>query len=427
MKKYNHLVMDIVGGCNAKCKYCTTGIKNQHGKPQFTFVEVSEFAKALDYIIEHNFFDYKEGQVELFSWGEPFLHKDINAICNELCKRKMRYRLSTNASIPRRLNKENLTYLDDVCISISGFTQKSYGRIHGLNLDRVLRNIREMSQWFRECGHGDKIVMNFHVYQFNIDEVEMAAQFCRENGIRFLPHIAYLADFDLFNRYMTGKIDQEMLLQISKEVMMGSVENLMENFDPAYECKQRNALVLDEQLRVLPCAFLSSRDHIGSIYEYASVEELDRARDKVEVCHVCHESKTWYLVNQDKYYPWKSDKSAKPYPLPHIYFDRGNGFFENQTIYDPEGMITQEGFMCRFDLPERFISLRFDPAEGSGCLIRNIRVIDELGNLLMCEPLNGEVLDGGALLFHTKDPQISLRFEHCPSQLRISADIDWII
>lgn len=294
MKKYTHMVMEIVGGCNARCKYCTTGIANLSGNSHIETISVENFTKGLDYILNHDFFDKEHGQLELFNWGEPFLHKDLNEICRQICERKICYRLSTNGSVLQLLDKENLAYLDDVCISISGFTKKSYRKIHGLELKHVLSNVKAMSDWFQECGVANKLVMNFHVYQFNIGEVEAAARFCKKNGIVFLPHIAYLADFDLFNRFMLKDMDMETLYGVSKELLMGAVDELMENYSPSYECKQRNSLVLDEKLHVLPCSFLTSRDHMGYLFDYADVEQLETLRDHVKACDICRKSKTCF-------------------------------------------------------------------------------------------------------------------------------------
>ncbi|MCH5286590.1 MAG: radical SAM protein [Christensenellaceae bacterium] len=423
MKRYGHLVMEIMGGCNAKCKYCTTGIANLRGTPHIHALSAADFIKGLDYVLEHDFYDRENGQLELFSWGEPFLNKELNAILRAVCERKLRYRLSTNASVLQLIDRDNLPFMDDLCISISGFTPESYSRIHGLNLNKVLENIKAMAAWFRECGYDNKMVMNFHVYQFNIGEVEAAARFCEEQGIRFIPHVAYLADYDLFSSYMLGEMDAGTLREASKELMLGAVDELMKNYDPDYICKQYNALIIDEHLRVLPCAFLTSEVHLGTIFDYDTVEALDAARRRFATCEQCHQSKVFYLVNQDKYFPYRSGKTADVHVLPHCYIDAGEGYSETNTLYDRQGRVSQKDFDCRFDIPEGVRALRFDPVEGCGCLLKGLTCTDEQGRALDVVPANGERLDGGELLFRTADPQVLIPFDQAPKSVRVTAEM----
>lgn len=425
MKKYTHLVMEIVGGCNARCKYCTTGIKNCQSAPQYRFADVEQFTKALDYVLDHDFFDREKGQLELFSWGEPFLHKQLNEICRRVSERKIRYRLSTNGSSLQLLDKENMEYLDDLCISISGFKPESYGRIHKLDLGQVLKNVMTMAEWFRQCGYPNKMVMNFHVYQFNIGEIPTAERFCARHGITFIPHVAYLADFGYFNDYMLGKLDGKVLYEASKELMLGALDELMKGYDPAYVCKQRNALILDEEQKVLPCAFLGSDENVGSIFDYPNAEALEVRRGGIKACEVCHQSKTYYLVNQDKYFLYGYRRPERAVPLPHIYYDDGSGYAEERTVYDDSGIVGGGAFSCGFDIPEGTKKLRFDPAEGKGCLLQDLRVLDENGSPVRYEAVNGERLTGGELLFRTEDPQIELHFEAPPRRVQIEAKIEF--
>lgn len=426
MKKYGHLVMEIVGGCNAKCKYCTTGIANRKNGVHIECIDPESFKKGIDYVLEHGFFDRENGQLELFSWGEPFLNKRLNDILRIVCERKIRYRLSTNASVFQRIDAQNLPFLDDLCISISGFTQESYGRIHGLDLNRVLENVRTMAAWLRECGYENKMVMNFHVYQFNIDEVAAAHRFCRENGIRFIPHVAYLADFELFNSYMLGEMDDVTYREVSKELLLGTVEGLMRNYKPGYVCKQYDALILDERLRILPCCFATSEEALGNLFDFGSVEELESVRKNIELCVKCRKSNVCFVVNQDKYFPYyeAGDEEEKPI-LPHVYFDAGDGYSETQTLYDREGRVSHSAVECAFDIPKETRALRFDPIEGRGCLIRSLICTDESGRRLEVQPANGERLGGGEFLFRTDDPQILIRYDRLPKRVRVR--LEWAL
>ena len=77
-----------------------------------------------------------------------------------------------------------------ILISMPGFSQASQDRIHGFSFERVKSNILRL----REMFHNIPFDMSYHIYQFNLDEIEAARQFCIQNGIRFAPNYAVLFD-----------------------------------------------------------------------------------------------------------------------------------------------------------------------------------------------------------------------------------------
>ena len=221
MKQFEHLVIDISGCCNARCKWCSTGIlnlKNGYMK-QPIMMSHQKYKNILDYIGEKRFV-CSDIQVELFNWGEPFLNPELNEICLETAKRGYTYRLSTNGSILKLLEPEAIKQMDDICFSVSGFTQESYGKIHGLQLSKVLSNIATISEHFIKYGYENKLVMNFHVYQYNIDEIMLAKKFCEQYHIRLIPHLAYLADAESMWQFRESKMPYDKLNEASKEIFL---------------------------------------------------------------------------------------------------------------------------------------------------------------------------------------------------------------
>ena len=85
-----------------------------------------------------------------------------------------------------------------------------------------------------------------------------------------------------------------------------------------------------------------------------------------------------------------------------IYFNFGNGEDEAhcQKIHIQNGKLFQE----RINIPEKCSSVRFDPVEGLGCLVRDFRARSDSASLEIKE-CNGVRLKN-ILLFRTIDPQI---------------------
>ena len=88
--------------------------------------------------------------------------------------------------------------------------------------------------------------------------------------------------------------------------------------------------------------------------------------------------------------------------LGKIYFDFGNGYYEENAY----SFAFQSGrwFKKRFDVPAGCKSVRFDPVEGYGCVIRNLNVMTESTSVNL-NSTNGTQA-GELQLFKTIDPQL---------------------
>jgi hypothetical protein len=64
------ILIDVVGGCNAKCPFCVTG-REDFGK-RINFISVANFARALDRLIELNFAVPDWTSIGLHNWGSRF-------------------------------------------------------------------------------------------------------------------------------------------------------------------------------------------------------------------------------------------------------------------------------------------------------------------------------------------------------------------
>jgi hypothetical protein len=74
-------------------------------------------------------------------------------MCEYLNDQGLKYSISTNASIPLLFNEggDSLRNLSNIIISIPGFSQESYNRVHGFRFDRIKKNIVKLIRNYREC------------------------------------------------------------------------------------------------------------------------------------------------------------------------------------------------------------------------------------------------------------------------------------
>lgn len=215
------IAVDITGFCNAKCKYCPAGndLTNK-GK----FVELETFEAILNKLIEYKLYT-KESDFNIYCLGEPLLHPQINDILNILNKYGIRITISTNASYIPKFDKESLKCVKRFLISMPGFSQESYDRIHGFNFNKIKENVISLREKVRELSDNTiPFDMSYHIYQFNEAEMVPAKQFCEENDIRFAPNYAVMFDKDKCMDYVTGNMSYEELKDISKEIFLGVLD-----------------------------------------------------------------------------------------------------------------------------------------------------------------------------------------------------------
>lgn len=238
---FNSIAVDIVGYCNAKCKYCPSG-NNLSNKGSYISIQLYE--QIIRKLIEYKFYT-KYTNYHIYCLGEPLLHPRINDILRLMNKYGIKTSISTNASVIPEFTKESLECVDRFLISMPGFSQGSYDKIHGFKFNKIIKNILKLKKDIdKKASHEIIFDMTYHIYQFNENEMIAAREFCNENGIRFSPNYAILMDKNKCRDYVTNKMDYKELKDISKDLFLG---------------------VLDEQIRVSPKDYCDFQERFLSI------------------------------------------------------------------------------------------------------------------------------------------------------------------
>ena len=289
-KKYNLVYFEISGLCNARCPWCVTGNKslNQVSYPS-RFINVNDFHNAIVTLLEGGLIYPRETMIRLDNWGEPMLHPELNEILKLLSKNDVNFALSTNASKFVNLENDALGNLQEIRFSMPGFSQSSYDRIHGFNFKSILKNIEMFCKNVRKEGSSATLWMAYHLYQFNLDEIDAAMKFCSLNGISFFPYSAYLNDFNLAKAYLNKSISKELLGRIGKDLFLHYIDELIARTPQDYQCPQFNILAIDEYCNVLTCCVLR-KDHpeysLGSLFTLSS-DDIQKGKLSRKVCSEC--------------------------------------------------------------------------------------------------------------------------------------------
>lgn len=296
---YPKITIEISNICNAKCKWCTTGLKNRRGKiDKAHFMTASEFQRGIDELIDKDCLDYNT-ELELYNWGEPLLNPYINEIISIMENKKIHYHLSTNAYDISRFQPESLEYLTALKISICGITQSKYERIYGLDINKVKENIYKLYDILKEKGQNqNKLEISFLVYRFNVDEIIRAQK--EFSGIKVVPRLAYFADYNQCQDWLLskggGNTDKQLQAEAEEDLWIEMLEEKKNAYQESFQCPQWGIMVIDDHWNIIPCCRLTSNDAIGNLFDL-EYEEIVRLKNNLSKCKECVESKQHWLCN----------------------------------------------------------------------------------------------------------------------------------
>ena len=298
---YYQVNFEIVGSCNAKCKWCVTGVRNRKGGSPFYYIKPSDFEKALIHLFENGFIT-SSSNIDIFNYGEPFLHPQINEIIGILERNKIKYGISTNASIvPQGLSSTTYENLQGLIFSMPGYSQKSYMRMHGFNFGKVKENILQILHTLRDRGFNGTAQISYHIYQYNLQELRYAESFAYENRMQFLPNVAYFCDLDMYYDYLANLMEPALMKDAQSELFLYYVENGRRNSRPTdYECPQlSDILVIDEQLNVLTCCGVDRYMRDATLGYLMNLTFLETAllKRSAPYCKKCMSAGIDYLIH----------------------------------------------------------------------------------------------------------------------------------
>jgi len=227
------------------------------------------------------------------------LHPDFEHILEILYDRGLNYDISTNASRVITIDKKIMANMQKIRFSMSGFSQESYDKIHGFNFQTITHNIDLLLINFKKAGFVGTINLAYHIYQFNINEINLAKEFCSKRGIVFGVSFAYINDFNLAMAYLNDTMEYKLLKNASKDLFLYYVDDLIERMPKDYQYPQYDYLTIDESCNVLTCCAVP-KNHlnytIGSLFNL-SVDEIVSKKTSQNVCTECMNSGLAYWVH----------------------------------------------------------------------------------------------------------------------------------
>jgi MoaA/NifB/PqqE/SkfB family radical SAM enzyme len=282
---FKTVFFEVAGICNGRCPYCVTGARNASPGG---IMSANTFDATLRKLERLNLINSKS-VIELYNWGELFLHPELQNIIRVINDHGLRYAISTNASIVPQIDEAFVKNLTSVRFSMCGFSQQSYDRIHKFKFDRITENIRAIVSRLRFSGFNQWIEICFHVYRFNTDEIQECESFANDLGIPLVIYDAYLNDWWQFEAFVRGTLPYEKRRQIQDDLFID--EKPLWNIPKRWRCLQWDNLVIDERGEVPVCCNAPNNHpsySLGTVDD-GLIEHL-RNRPNLPICKTCMES-----------------------------------------------------------------------------------------------------------------------------------------
>lgn len=279
--------IDISGACNAKCPYC---VKGRGIQAQGRVMSTKTFERILSHLKANDLLP-RSRMIHLFNWGEPMLHPKIDRIIQICGRYGLLAFISSNLIYLPKLEPLSLRLLTGVGVSLSGFTEHSYGRIHGKSLKSVLDNINRLYLMAISSNCQWRPHVIWHRYRFNESEMSTAKSYFHNRNIEFNPTIACLNGIDLaMDYYYNGKLDAAERQKIEQDLFtdyMREMHQLLQ--DDNYRCPQWSYLSIDEDANLLLCCGWSNNVRhsvLGPIFEM-NAERVQSLKAKSPLCSMC--------------------------------------------------------------------------------------------------------------------------------------------
>ena len=176
----NAIEIDIIDGCNSKCICCPRGLGIFPNTMKIMDLEL--YKKIVD-----KAFDYGKRVVSLFSWGEPFLVRNLDKYCKYAFDKGMYVCLSSNFSMKVKNIEEILKYTNHLYISVSGFSQEIYEITHrNCNIDLVKENVDIINKLLKDEKIDTEVEFRFFEYDYNVHEFELWQEYLEHSKIKVI-------------------------------------------------------------------------------------------------------------------------------------------------------------------------------------------------------------------------------------------------
>ena len=249
--------------CNLKCPGCLAYDEAYHK----ALLGIDGFKNALD-----KYKDYLY-DIELYSWGEPFLNKYIFEMIRYAKKHRVFVRTSSNFNTVNEQDIEDIVSsgLDQINISIDGITEETYQVYRkGGKLSTVLNNLISLVNKKKEYKSKTPIIeWQFIVARYNEHEIPEVKRRAKEIGVDILRLDLHFSPIHINEAGDRSSVERWLAKDKRYRVFEKSVEKDGFAYD-APCCYLWSTLVVNAEGRLNLCP-----NRIGSVVDCGDALEVD--------------------------------------------------------------------------------------------------------------------------------------------------------
>lgn len=341
----HYFYVDIVGTCNLRCPSCAVG---NSGVPMSKgLMSLDAYQAVLDKI-KTDYAHYKRTFIDLYNWGEPFLHPELAKIITATHKAGMGVGISSNLNVAPDMRDIVKAGADYIRISVSGFYDETYRTTHkGGNILAVKSNMYKLAELCQRYRSDTVVQVGFHVYRGNFPRDFLAMRaLCDELGFVFAPILATLMPAEKAVQVAQGDtsgLDKALLDNLVLPID-DSLRMFKELGPPAKDCQHRQARsTINWDGTVALCCATYDSAPIAKSFVDSSPEELRKLKYSHPYCGTCMNSHVNKLYTGDNRQQRDEAAVAALGPLFRAYLD------EARLVGSADAVVVDNRFITIMD------------------------------------------------------------------------------
>ena len=285
-----HFDVDIVGGCNLRCPSCPVGNSWDVRTPA-PYMR----PELLDRIVRTATSECRRLDFALYNWTEPFLHPKLPEMIGIVRSYGLSCGLSTNLNLINHLDAIMAADPGMLKISLSGFTQDTYGVTHLRgDIDVVKRNMAEVARAKRRTRSSTRIEVIFHRYLGNHEDEARMAEYADSLGFEFTPVWAYMMPLEKVLAFVDGDATDVQLSDEDRELIDRLALPLDRALGAARQARVPNCKLRDRQMTLTPtgdvmlcCTVYDKGTYTLGSYLDTPLDELQEMKYRHRMCGTC--------------------------------------------------------------------------------------------------------------------------------------------
>ncbi len=276
-------------------------------------------------------------EINLYNWTEPFLHPNLSEMIRIVRSHKVPCGLSTNLNLLNDIDDVMAANPDMLKVSLSGFSQKIYGRTHRKgDIELVKRNMAEVARAKERAGVTTRLVVAYHRYLGNHQDEATMQAYAESLGFKMEPAWAFFMPLEKMLAFAGSDMIDAAINTEDRQIIDLLALPLADALAAAQSAPQQSCPLRARQMAItasgevtLCCASFDQSKFVIGPYLGTPIDELQKLKYRHEVCGSCMDNGLHVLftyncdifddialANVARHYPDAALTRVKPLKIP---------------------------------------------------------------------------------------------------------------